>query len=175
MRNPTDWEIPGHVEFLVTVAETLTMEFAVEINRDRDSSLKTCLHTYFQISGIDAMSITGLEGIRYQDKVAGPTETETAAVRIAGEVDRAYFDTATTEIEGSGYNRKIRVAKSCSNSAVVWNPWTEKSERMPDFADDEYPQVVCVESGNVGKNQTTLPHGSRAVMQVEITSGPLPS
>lgn len=174
MRNPTDWEIPGHVEFLVTVAGSLPMEFTVEITGDRDSSSKTCLHTYFQISGIDAMSITGPKGIRYQDKVAGTTETETAAVRIAGEVDRAYFKTATTEIEGSGYNCKIRVAKSGSNSTVIWNPWIQKSKRMPDFGDDEYPQMVCVESGNVAQNQTTLPPGSRAVMQLEITSGPLP-
>lgn len=175
------FSLPGaegcHVELLVTVAESLTMELAITNTSHRNFTFETCLHTYFQISRIDAISITGLEGTNYQDKVAGTTETETAAaIRIAGEVDRVYFDTtATTEIEDPGYGRMIRIAKSGSNSTVVWNPWIEKSKRMPDFGDDEYPQMVCVESGNVGKNQTTLPPGGHAVMKVEISSGPLPS
>jgi D-hexose-6-phosphate mutarotase len=33
--------------------------------------------------------------------------------------------------------------------------------------------MVCVESGNVAQNQTTLPPGGHAVMKVEITSEPL--
>ena len=163
------------VEYRVTVAESLTLELAVGNTGDRDATFETCLHTYFQISGIDAISITGLAGSHYQDKVAGTMETETAAaIRISSEVDRVYFDTtATTEIEDPDLDRKIRITKSGSNSTVVWNPWIDKSKRMPDFADDEYPQMVCVESGNVAQNQTTLPPGGHAVMKVEITSEPL--
>ncbi len=160
------------VEYLVTVAESLTLELAVANTGDRDSAFETCLHTYFQISGIDSISVTGLAGACYQDKVASTTETETAAaIRISSEVDRVYSDTAaTTEIEDPGFGRKIRIAKSGSNSTVVWNPWTEKSKRMPDFGDDEYLQMVCVESGNVAQNNVTLPPGSRAVLKVEISS-----
>ena len=171
--------LPGaenfQVEYLVTVAESLTLELAVGNTGDRDATFETCLHTYFQISGIDAISITGLTGSHYQDKVAGTMETETAAaIRISSEVDRVYFDTtATTEIEDPGLGSKIRIAKSGSNSTVVWNPWIDKSKRMPNFGDDEYPQMVCVESGNVAQNQTTLPPGGHAVMKVEITSEPL--
>jgi D-hexose-6-phosphate mutarotase len=168
--------LPGaegfHTEYLVTVAESLTLELAVENTGDRDSAFEACLHTYFQISGIDAISITGLAGTRYQDKVAATTETQTsAAIRISSEVDRVYPDTAaTTEIEDPGFGRKIRIAKSSSHSTVVWNPWIEKSKRMPDFGDEEYLQMVCVESGNVGKNNVTLPPGGHAVMKVEISS-----
>ena len=32
---------------------------------------------------------------------------------------------------------------------VVWNPWIEKAKMMSDFDDDEYKQMVCVESGYV--------------------------
>lgn len=168
--------LPGaegfQVEYLVTVAESLTLELGVGNTGTRDAAFETCLHTYFQISGIDAISITGLAGTRYQDKVAGTTETETAAaIRISSEVDRVYFDTTTTtEIEDPGFGRKIRIAKSGSNSTVVWNPWIDKSKWMPDFGDDEYRQMVCVESGNVAQNQTTLPPRGHAVMKVEISS-----
>jgi len=30
---------------------------------------------------------------------------------------------------------------------------------MPDFGNDEYQRMVCIESGNVSSNQITLPPG----------------
>ena len=163
------------VEFRVIVSDRLTMELTVKNNSERDAVFETCLHTYFQISGIDAIAITGLTGARYLDKVADCEATETSdAIRIASEVDRVYLDTtAAVEIEDPGFGRRIRIEKSGSDATVVWNPWIEKSIRMPDFGDEEYLQMVCVESGNVAKNQTTLPPGQRAVMKVEVSSGKL--
>lgn len=160
------------VEFRVSVGDRLTMELTIKNNSERDAVFETCLHTYFQISGIDAISITGLRAAGYTDKLTGSGCLETSpAIRIAGEVDRVYFDTtATVEIEDPGFGRKIRIEKSGSDSTVVWNPWIEKSIRMPDFGDEEYLKMVCVESGNVAKNQTTLPPGGRAVMKVEVSS-----
>ncbi len=168
--------LPGaeshEVEYLVTVAETLTLELIVKNISARDTVIETCLHTYFQISAIDAISITGLAGTVYQDEVADSTAVETSApIRITGEVDRVYPDTAATvEIEDPGFRRIIRIAKSGSDSTIVWNPWIEKSRRMADFGDDEYMQMICVESGNVGKNQITLPPGASTSMKVEISS-----
>jgi glucose-6-phosphate 1-epimerase len=73
-------------------------------------------------------------------------------------VDRVYFDTtAAVDIIDPELKRRIRVSKSGSHSTVVWNPWIEKSKRMPDFGDEEYPQMVCVEAGHVARNQSTPP------------------
>jgi glucose-6-phosphate 1-epimerase len=58
-------------------------------------------------------------------------------------------------------------------STVVWNPWIEKSKRMPDFGDDEWPHMVCVESGNVKGNAITLKPGAQRVLKVEISNEPL--
>jgi D-hexose-6-phosphate mutarotase len=51
---------------------------------------------------------------------------------------------------------------------VVWNPWIEKSKRLPDYGDDEYLRMVCVESGNVKQNQVTLAPGKSAEFGVTI-------
>ena len=32
---------------------------------------------------------------------------------------------------------------------VVWNPWMEKAKEIPDYGDDEYPNMICVQSGHV--------------------------
>ncbi len=168
--------LPTHdgfdVEYLVTISESLSMELTVANTAAQDATFETCLHTYFQISAIDAISITGLSGVTYLDKVEAVTATDTsAAIRIAGEVDRVYFDTAAAvEILDPNFGRKIRIAKSGSNSTVVWTPWITKSKNMADFGDDESLQMVCVESGNVAKNSITLPPGECAVMKVEVSS-----
>ena len=51
---------------------------------------------------------------------------------------------------------------------TMWNPWIEKSKRLPDYGDDEYLRMVCVESGNVKQNQVLLKPGQAATLGVAI-------
>lgn len=165
------------VAFIITVGETLTMELMVQNTGESAATIETCLHTYFEIGDIDQVSITGLAGTRYLDKVAGTTLTEGAQpIGISSEVDRVYLDTAAPVLIADPANRRrIRVEKSGSRSTVVWNPWIEKSARMPDFGDDEYRRMLCVESGNVSDNKLTLAPGESAAMSAEISSEALES
>ena len=166
---------PYNVQYIVTVAETLSLELIIRNDSERDAVFESCLHTYFQISAIDSISINGLKDTTYHDKLTDAKLLETAlAIHIDREVDRVYHDTtATVEIHDPGLKRTIRVEKSGSQSTVVWNPWIEKSQRMPDFGDEEYLQMVCVESANVAQNQVTLPPGECAVLKVVVSSGKL--
>ncbi len=161
-------------DFVVHVGEQLTMELIVKNTGAQDAIFETCLHTYFQIGAIHSISIRGLAGCSYLDKVLGGMFTETQeSIHIEGEVDRVYFDTtAAVEIIDTQLRRKILVTKSGSNSTVVWNPWIAKSQRMPDFGDDEYLQMVCVESGNVADDRITLVPGSKGNIKVEVSSEP---
>jgi glucose-6-phosphate 1-epimerase len=106
--------------------------------------------------------------------MSGLTAAWRKSIRIAGEVDRTYQDSAATvEIRDPVLHRTLRVRKSGSKSTVVWNPWLAKSQRLPDFGDDEYLQMVCVESGNIAEHAITLTPGQRSSMIVEIDSLPL--
>jgi D-hexose-6-phosphate mutarotase len=160
------------VEYLVTVGTELTLELGVSNIGSQDSDFETCLHTYFQISDIDVISITGLSKCEFINKLSNTTMVETAPeIRINSEMERVYHDSiSTVEIHDPGHGRKILVSKSGSNSTVVWNPWIDKSIRMPDFGDEEYQRMVCVESGNVGTNKITLPAGGRSVLKVVLGS-----
>ena len=160
------------VDYFVTVGESLMLELVVTNTSDREISFETCLHTYFQIGAIEAVSISGLKDCGYYDKVKETGALETApAIHIAGEVDRVYFDTtAPVEIHDAALGRTIHVKKSGSLSTVVWNPWIEKSKRMADFGDDEYHRMVCVESSNVGKNKVILPPGESAALKVTLST-----
>ena len=170
----SQWPYPCRVTYVVTVGEKLTVELITENTGDTVFELGEALHTYFVISDVDGLSIKGMEGGTYLDKVGeAATRTQLGAIQIASEVDRIYIDTeADCLIEDAGYKRRIRIAKRGSRTNIVWNPWVEKSARMGDFGSDlGYRGMVCVESGNAASNTVNVvpggTHSIRVVYSIE--------
>lgn len=165
-------------EFIVTVGETLTMEL-VSTNESCGETydLENCLHTYFQIGDISAVTITGLERAAFLDFALGANGADRAAenraIQIGCETNRAYYNTAdTVEIRDTKLKRTIRVEKSNSLSTVVWNPWT--TQKLPDdFDPAEHQNMVCVESGNVKQHKISLAPGKATALKVVLSSRPL--
>ena len=166
-------EFPGKVEFLVTVGETLTMELHVTNHSDAPLVFEECLHSYFTVGDIAAVAVRGLKGLTYSDRVGGTAQKEETgkAIHVDSEVDRLFLDAPQTVIiEDASLKRTIRVEKIGSLSTVVWNPWVAKSKAMPDFGDEEYHRMICVESGNIGQNQITLAPGASSTLKVILSS-----
>jgi glucose-6-phosphate 1-epimerase len=175
-------EIPGReawknlrTEFIVTVSDTLTMELiAANDGCDEPLEIENCLHTYFHVGDIGAVSIDGLRGAHYLDNAAGgngelKTQTE-SPLRIAKETNRLYLDTTSAvEIRDENLGRVIRVEKSSSHSTVVWNPWTTQ-KLSDDFDPAEHKHMVCVESGNVKQNKILLGPGKISELKVILSS-----
>lgn len=169
--------LPFSVEYVVTVSESLSLELLVT-NKSKDEAFtfENCLHTYFEVADISAVSVTGLKGVTYLDKVANFAEKREAgeAINVSSEVDRIYQNTTdTVEILDQKLGRKVRVEKHGSVSTVVWNPWIAKAQQMPDFGNDEYQRMICVESGNVAANSIRLPPNETSRLHVKLSSVPL--
>jgi glucose-6-phosphate 1-epimerase len=168
---------PFAAEYLVTVNESLTLELVITNRSETDPlEFENCLHTYFAVDDISAVAITGLKGVTYLDKVNNFAKQMESGdtVRIASEVDRVYLDTAgPVAIEDARFGRAIRIEKDGSSSTVVWNPWSARAQQLPDFGNEEFRQMVCVESGNVASNKITLPAGGRATLKVKLSSSVL--
>lgn len=164
---------PFLAEYLVTVNESLTLELIVTNNStDANLEFEECLHTYFAVEDIGATTVSGLKGHSYLDKVSNFAKKKEAneEIRIASEVDRIYLDaTGAVDIHDAKLKRAIRVAKKNSASTVVWNPWIAKAQQMPDFGNEEYQKMVCVESGNVNVNKLTLPPGKSHTLKVTLS------
>jgi len=168
---------PCTVEYIVTVNESLTLQLSVTNNSPDDIfSFENCLHTYFEVGDIKSVSVKGLKGVSYLDKVEGfaqKTESEDA-IRFNSEVDRVYLNTTgAVDIVDQKLKRTIRVEKQGSVSTVVWNPWIAKAQQMPDFGNEEFEHMVCVESGNVAANMIKLPPGETSQLTVKLSSAPL--
>jgi len=155
----------------VTVSRSLRMELTV---RNVDSTAVTfeeALHSYFAVSDVRQVRVRGLEGVPYVDKTAGmarrPGEGEPVA--IAAETDRVYVGaTGTVTIEDPGWRRRIVIGKSGSATTVVWNPWIAKAKAMPDFGDDEWTGMLCVETANAMDDAVTLAPGASHVMTATL-------
>ena len=164
-------------DFSVTVSDSLTMELiAANDGCDDPLEVENCLHTYFHVGDIGAVSITGLQGAPFDDFAAGANGThrpgEDFALRITKETNRVYPNHASTvEIRDENLKRMVRVEKFNSNSTVVWNPWT--TQKLPDdFDPAEHKRMVCVESGNVKQNKIALAPGKTSALKVVLSSAP---
>lgn len=155
----------------IEVGTTLRMTLEVRNDGADAFTFEEALHTYFDIADIHGVSVSGLEGCAYLDKMAGGQRfgPSGAPVRFTGETDRVYLETRDAcVIDDPGKRRAITVRKSGSAATVVWNPWIAKALAMPDFGGDEWTGMVCVETGNVNIHARTLQPGESHAMTAII-------
>ncbi|EGH48597.1 aldose 1-epimerase, partial [Pseudomonas syringae pv. pisi str. 1704B] len=66
--------------------------------------------------------------------------------------------------------RRIHIRSTGSDSAILWNPWIEKTARFTDMAADGWQRMVCVETANVLDDVVTLAPDQMHVLGVSIWS-----
>ena len=159
------WPYEFAARYVVTVGETLVMRLEVENKDEKPMEFTEALHTYLAVGDVAKVSVRGLEETEYVDKMAsGERRREgSEAIVLRGETDRIYVNTtAACMVEDPVLRRRVVVSKAGSRTTVVWNPWVEKAKRMPDFGDEEWPGMLCIETCNAGENVVRLsPGGDR--------------
>ena len=147
------------LRFRVSIGQTLRMELQTRNQSPQPLTIREALHTYFAVSDVRQVSVTGLEGSAYHDHADGDIRKQqpAAPVRVSGETDMLFVGTESTcTIEDPGWRRRIVIEKSGSRSTVVWNPWVEKAAQMADLGEGEWQRMLCVESANAAENAVTI-------------------
>jgi glucose-6-phosphate 1-epimerase len=160
----------------VTVGRSLRMELTVRNVDSAAVTFEAALHSYFAVSDVRQVRIRGLEGVSYVDKTAAMARKpgESTPIAIAAETDRVYLGAkGTVTVEDPGWQRRIIVTKAGSATTVVWNPWVAKAKAMPDFGDEEWTGMLCVETANAMDDAITLAPGASHVMTatLEVQAG----
>ncbi|WP_026370490.1 D-hexose-6-phosphate mutarotase [Kallotenue papyrolyticum] len=164
------WPHAFRLGLLITIGPALHVDLRIE-NTDRQPWLCTgALHSYLRVGDVSRITITGLEAIAYIDKVAqGALRTQVGSIRITEETDRIYLDTpATCTVSDPLLQRRLVIEKRGSLATVVWNPWHDKAQRLPDLGDDEYQQMICVEAANVADHAMQLAPGATHTLGTTI-------
>ena len=155
----------------VTFGASLAMTLELTNTDTHPLTAEEALHTYFGVGDVKQVTLTGLAGARYVDKTDALKEKpQEGPVTIAAETDRVYLDTTSAvTIDDPANRRRTLIAKDHSRNTVVWNPWIAKAKAMADFGDDEWPEMICVETCNVGASAVALNPGQTHAMTVRIS------
>jgi len=142
----------------VSVGRELGLSFEVENTGEAPFDYEVALHSYLFVTDVRQVSVSGLEGATYDDKVSRAQGVVQAdePLRFTGETDRVYDSTARVVVSDPAGKRRVIVDKTSSKTTVVWNPWTEKVSRMSDFPRDAWPQMLCIEAANVSPHAIHL-------------------
>ena len=163
-----DWPYEAALSLTYRIGESLDLKLET-LNQDRHPlRISEAFHTYFKVRDVREISILGLEGTTYMDRLQGDKrDQQKGPVFITTETDRIYLSTPSDcRIIDPLLQREIHISSEGARSRVIWNPWKEKSQRLGDLGTDDYLSMICVEIGNISDDLVELsPHESRS-MQV---------
>jgi glucose-6-phosphate 1-epimerase len=171
------WPHEFELRYTVTLGAPLTMELSVRNTGSGPFTFEEALHTYLTVADVRNVTIEGLAGTRFVDKtdnMATKTQDPSPPMKITAETDRIYLATKSTcTVADPGLGRRITVAKEHSDATVVWNPWVAKAKAMADFGDDEWLEMLCIETCNVAGHAVTLAAGATHAMRAVVDAGAL--
>jgi glucose-6-phosphate 1-epimerase len=160
-----------HLAFQLTIGRTLTMQLTVANDAEAPLVFEEAMHTYYSVVDIHEVSVDGLDGTHYLDKVDNFQEkVQHGPVKITATTDRVYLNTAATcVIHDDAGKRRITVAKTNSNTTVVWNPWEDGVLKIADLDPSEWHEYIAVETVNAAADTVTLAPGKTHTMQAHIS------
>ena len=166
--HPEDQALFPHtaeVRLAVTLGDELALKLETRNTGPTAFPLTQALHTYFRVGDIANVTIEGLIGRRFADKLGDDSvrHLEVAPISFEREVDRIYLGRteAITLLGAQAGNRQLTIESEGSASAVVWNPWIDKTARLGDMGGpNAYRHMVCIETANAGDDVRTLAPGA---------------
>ena len=164
------WQHPFELTYQVSFGVELAVALTVRNTGTEEFVFEEALHTYIGVQDIHRVRIEGLDGSQYFDRAPGAaTErvTQVGPVTFTGETDRLYYSASPASVIDIAGGRRITVASDGSTNTVVWNPWIAKAAAMPDYGDEEWREMVCLEAANALVNAVTLNPGAEHTMSAQ--------
>ena len=138
---------------------------------DKAVALSQALHSYFAISDIHQVTVEGLDGRPYIETLDDWQQRQQQGdLAFDGETDRIYLDLPSRlSLRDPGLKRRIMLETQGSGSAVLWNPWIAKAQRLSQFADDAWQRMLCIETANVMGDLVQLEPAASHTLSVSIS------
>lgn len=152
------WNYIFELEVVFIIGKTLKVTLTTYNRGEKEFMITEALHTYFNISDINNISISGLEKVEFIDTLCNEKRREFEPISIDSECDRVYQG-KSENIELRDTDRTIFIKAEGSNSTVVWNPWIEKGSKMNGMKEEGYKEFVCIESANAFDDKIFLKEG----------------
>lgn len=166
-------EVRFQARYTVTFGSSLTTSLSVTNTGSRAIGFEAAIHTYYPVSDVRQVSVSGLEGYPFVERGAGGGAGE--PIRFTREVDRVYpAAPSALRLTDPGAGRRFTLESSGAAGWVVWNPFRDKAAAMGDFGDEEWRSMVCLEPVSLGEAMIWLQPGQSHGLGVVSTPQTLP-
>jgi len=163
------WAYKFDVRLKISIGKELHLALHIKNCDSKPFTFTTALHSYFNVSNISDVVVSGLNGAEFEDSLTNEVLLQEGDLSIGQEVDRVYFG-ASSNIKVQEAERSFHLRQKGSNSLVVWNPWVEKAKALADMPDDGYQTMLCLETGNVRQDERTLQPNEMHVLEMLVRS-----
>jgi glucose-6-phosphate 1-epimerase len=159
--------VPLELQMSLHIGRELRQSIDTLHRGDAPYQLTQALHTYFHVADAMQVRVTGLDGLRYDDKYDGGTHAQSGDwslhdPRDPGRSDRIYAGTGHRfDLLDPAGGRRIRLDTFGSRSLVVWNPGEAGARGMADLPDEGWRNFVCLEAANASGDAIELEPGQR--------------
>ena len=140
----------------VLSGDSLEMDFEVRNTGTQAFPFGVALHTYYDVGQLDATSVSGLQGVQYENHHLQTLVQEHPALHFTEKQDRLYQ--APEAVTLNTADATLRLHQQGFSEWVVWNPGADDARAMSDMADDDYLRFICIEPARV--NQQPLAAGA---------------
>ena len=164
------WPADFRLIYRAAFGSELMLELELHNTGVASVGFEEALHSYLNVGDVHTARVKGLDAVHYLDKTDGYRQKlQQGDVEIKSETDRVYLDTQSPlELVDPVLRRSIHLAKEDSRTTVIWNPSVDKARAMSDMGDEEWMQMLCIETSNVLGYAVTLTPGQQHRMKALI-------
>jgi glucose-6-phosphate 1-epimerase len=160
------WPAEFRLVHRATFGREVSLELVVTNTGRTLLRFEEALPTYHRVGNVEKAWVRGLDTVQYLDKTDSNRKmVQRGALVIFSETDRVYLNTGdAVELDDPVLPRRTRLTKENSRTTVVWNPWVQKARSLSDLGDDEWTQMICIETSNVADFALDLAPGEQHTM-----------
>lgn len=167
------WPYPYAAELTARLARTLEISLTTTNTGDAPFDVEEALHAYLVVGDVEQVTIEGLDGKSFFDKVTGTERVQQGTLGFTGETDAVFRTSDPVTLHDPALGRHLVVSTAGSSNVVVWNPWRDKAAEVPDIGDDDWRHFVCIEGANAFENAVRLGPGESHTMTYRLEVRPL--
>ena len=167
------WPHPYALELRSSFGRTLEISLTTTNTGGEPVDLEEALHAYLAVGDIRDVSVEGLDGKSFFDKVSGTERQQRGPVTFTGETDAVFRTSDPVTVVDTRLGRRLVVTTSGASNVVVWNPWEAKAAEVADIGPGDWQRFVCVEGANVFENAVALAPGQARTLTYSLEVQPL--
>ncbi len=166
--NTIFWPYKAALLLKILIADTLSLQLRSTNLDTTPFTISSALHSYFSVSDISKVTVTGLEATPFIDTLTMEEKLQKGGISITEETDRVYQEVCHP-IELHDTSRIVTINNIGSKSVVVWNPWIAKSASISDLDTIGYKKMLCIETANAFNDERRIEPGETHTLGMTIS------